>query len=239
MATYVLVHGAWHGAWCWDKVVPLLERAGHSVEALDLPGHGRDKTPIPEVTLQAYADSVCRALDAKAEPVVLAGHSMGGIVITQSAERRPVKIKTLVYLTAFLLRNGETLLHVAQGDTEALVLPNLVMAPDESYATIRDEAIREVFYGDCTDEDVSRARSLLVPQATAPFATPMSTTEANFGRVGRVYIECLRDRAISPSVQEAMYAALPCQKVITMDTDHSPFFSAPEELAAHLVSLAS
>lgn len=237
MSTYVLIHGAWHGGWCWDKVVPLLEKVGHKVEAPDLPGHGRDKTPIREVSLQAYADRVCSILDAQPQPVVLVGHSMGGLVITQAAEHRPEKINTLVYLTAFLLRNGETLLQVAGGDEEAVVLPNLVFAEDQSHATVKNEAIKEAFYGDCSDEDVARAKSLLVPQAAAPFATPISTTEERFGRIPRVYIECLRDRAISPSVQQSMYTALPCQKVISMDTSHSPFFSAPEELAAHLTSL--
>ena len=237
MGTYVLIHGAWHGAWCWERVVPLLEKAGHKVVAPDLPGHGKDRTPVSEVSLQAYTDSVCKALDPLSEPVVLVGHSMGGIVITQAAEYRPAKIKTLVYLTAFLLRNGESLLQVAQGDTEALVLSNLIMADDGSHATVRDEAIREAFYGDCSDEDVALAKSLLVPQAVAPFAAPVSTTEERFGLVPRVYIECLSDRAISPSVQRRMYGALPCQKVISMDTDHSPFFSAPRELAAHLMSL--
>lgn len=205
--------------------------------APDLPGHGEDKTAIPEISLQAYADSVCKVLDAQSEPVVLVGHSMGGIVITQAAENRPEKIKTLVYVCAFLLGSGESLLQVAEGDTESSALPNLIMAEDESYITVRDEAIKGLFYGDCTDEDVARAKSLLVPQAAAPFATPVHTTEENFGRIPRVYIQCLRDRAISPSLQKRMYTALPCPKVISMDTSHSPFLSAPEELARHLTSL--
>jgi pimeloyl-ACP methyl ester carboxylesterase len=237
VGTYVLVHGAWHGGWCWDKVVPLLEKQGHRAVAPDLPGHGSDNTPIPQVTLQAYAERVCSVLDAQPESVVLVGHSMGGIVISQAAEYRPERVGTLAYLCAFLLRDGETLLEVAQGDTEGLVLPNLVMAEDQSHATVRDEAIREAFYGDCSEEDVAKARSLLVPQAAAPFATPLHTTADNFGRVPRVYIECLRDRAISLSVQKEMYSALPCQRVISMDTSHSPFFSAPEDLVAHLTSI--
>ena len=237
MATYVLIHGAWHGGWCWDKVVPLLRKKGHKVEAPDLPGHGKDKTPIREVSLQGYADRVCKVLDTQSEPVILLGHSMGGIVISQTAEYRPEKIKSLVYLTAFLLQNGEFLLQVGGGDTEALVLPNLVMAEDQSFATVKEEAIKQVFYGDCSDEDVSRAKKLLVPQAAAPFGTPINITEKNFGRIPRVYIECLRDRAISPSVQKKMYETLPCRKVVSMDTSHSPFFSAPEALVDHLVSL--
>lgn len=237
MSTYVLIHGAFHGSWCWDKVIPLLTKEGHKVEAPDLPGLGRDKTPIRKISLQAYTDRVCQILDAQSEPVILVGHSMGGIVITQAAEHRPQKIKCLVYLSAMLPRNGESLLQLARGDTEALVLPNLVMADDKTYATLKDKGIKEAFYADCSDKDVLRAKSLLVPQAAAPFATPVQTSEENFGRVRRVYISCLGDRAVSPALQEKMYKAQPCEKVITMKTSHSPFFSAPEKLAAHLLLL--
>lgn len=237
MSTYILVHGAWHGGWCWDKVVPLLEKEGHKVEADDLPGHGKDKTPIPEITLQAYADSVCKILDAQSEQVLLVGHSMGGAVITQAAEYRPEKIKTLVYLTAFLLRNGESIAPLAQGDTESLLMPNMIFSEDMSYCTVREEAIKDVFYGDCSDEDAARAKSLLVPQAVAPFITPVDTSEEHFGRIPRVYIECLRDRTISPSQQKKMYTALPCKRVISMDTSHCPIFSAPDKIVGHLTSL--
>jgi pimeloyl-ACP methyl ester carboxylesterase len=237
MRTYVLIHGAWHGAWCWKKVIPLIEKEGHKVVAPDLPGHGKDKRPIADITLQAYTDRVCQILDEQPDPVILVGHSMGGAVITQTAEYRPEKISKLVYVTAFLLQNGEFLLQHAEPDTEALVLPNLIMSEDQSYATVKQEALKEVFYADCSDEDVEFAKSRLVPQAAAPFATPVSTTEENFGRVPRVYITCLRDKAVSPSIQEKLYKALPCENVISMDTSHSPFFSAPEELAKHLLSV--
>lgn len=237
MHTYVLIHGAWHGAWCWKKVIPLIEKEGHKVVAPDLPGHGKDKRPIADITLQAYTDRVCQIIDEQPDPVILVGHSMGGAVITQTAEYRPAKISKLVYVTAFLLQNGEFLLQHAEPDTEALVLPNLIMSEDQSYATVKQEALKEVFYADCSDEDVEFAKSRLVPQAAAPFATPVSTTEENFGQVPRVYIACLRDKAISPSIQEKLYKALPCEKVIYMDTSHSPFFSTPEELAKHLLSV--
>jgi len=234
MSTYVLVHGAWHGGWCWHKVVPLLEKEGHKVEAPDLPGHGKDKTPISEITLEAYVQSICRILDAQPEPVILVGHSMGGRVITQAAEYRPERIKMLVYLTAFLEPSGESAVQVG---TESLLTPNVILSEDQSYLTVKDDVIKEIFYGDCSDEDVALAKSLLVPQATAPVRTPSKTTEQNFGRIPRVYIECLLDRTISPSRQKEMYTLLPCKRVISMNTSHSPFFSAPEELVAHLTSL--
>ena len=237
MSVYVLIHGAWQGSWCWDKIVPLIEKEGHTVQSPDLPGHGNDKTPIPEISLQAYADRVCDILDAQSEPVVLVGHSMGGVVTTQAAEYRPDKVKILVYLAAFLLQNGEFLLQYGEPDKDSLVLPNLIMSEDQSFATIKEEVVKAAFYGDCSDEDVERARSLLVPQASAPLATPVSTSKDNFGSLPRIYISCSRDRVISPSIQEKMYRYLPCEKVIQMDTSHSPFFSAPEELAKHLLSI--
>ena len=162
---------------------------------------------------------------------------MGGIVISQAAEQRPGNVKLLVYLTAFLVGNGETLLQWAQQDTEGTVLPNLIMAEDQSHMTVKGEAIRETFYGECSAEDVARAKSLLVPQAAAPLGTPVAISEGNFGRIPRVYVECLRDKAIGPSTQQKMYTALACKKIISMDTDPSPFFSAPQQLVAHLTSL--
>lgn len=241
MSNYVFIHGGWEGSWCWDKVVPLLKQAGHQVESLDLPGHGQDRTPIREITLAAYTKRVFETLDAQVEPVILVGHSSGGIVITQVAEERPEKIQTLVYLSAFLLQNGESLFQVFSLDTDTLLLPNLIVNEEQGYVKFKEEALlKEVFYADCSEEDVARARLLLVPQEPlAPIATPVNTTVENFSRVPRVYIECLRDRALSPSIQKKMHTALPCKQIISMETSHSPFFSAPEELVRHLISLES
>ena len=86
MARIVLVHGAFSGAWAWEPVLPGLSAAGHQVQAIDLPGHGDDHTPTADVTLDAYADTVCSVL-AEGAAAVLVGHSMGGVVITQAAAR--------------------------------------------------------------------------------------------------------------------------------------------------------
>jgi pimeloyl-ACP methyl ester carboxylesterase len=237
MSYYVLVHGAWHGSWCWEKVVPILREAGHGVVAPDLPGHGEDETPAAEVTLAAYAERVCDILDEQPEPVVLVGHSMGGIVISEAAERRPEEIRLLVYLTAFLLPSGRSLLDVGQTDEETLVLPNVDVDEEKGIITIRKDAAKDIFYGDCSEEDARKTIERLIPQPLAPCVTPVSVSEANFGRVRRTYIECLRDRSIGPTTQRRMYTELPCEKVVSMDTSHSPFLSVPEELVRHLISL--
>lgn len=236
MSRFVLVHGAWHGAWCWYKVLPLLERAGHQAIAIDLPSLGKDRTPLAAATLASYADAVCEALAAQSEPAILVGHSMGGIAISQAAERQPEGIEKLVYLTAFLLRDGETLIGAAsQSPTRVAGLT--VRSADRLSTMVNLEMIREVFYAQCADEDVALAALLLQPQAMAPMATAQSLTAARFGRVPRVYIECLRDRVIPPVLQRAMYEASPCEKVLSIDTDHSAFFSRPGELASHLANL--
>ena len=205
----------------------------------DLPGHGQDKTPVPQISLQTYADAVVKLLDQQTEPVILVGHSMGGIVVSRAAELRPEKVKTLAYVCAFLLRNGETLVQIAQNDANALVMPNLVFSEDQSNARVKDEMLKKTFYTDCSREIAEEAQSRLVPQALAPFGTPLEITEQNYGRLPRVYIECTHDRAISIDVQRAMVKASPCNRVFSIDTDHSPFLSAPTQLASYLGSLAS
>lgn len=238
MSTYVLIHGAWHGAWCWHKVIAGLERAGHRVVAPDLPSLGKDKSSVKDVTLDLWARSVCSVLDAEKEPVILVGHSRGGILISEGAERRPAKVRKLVYLCAFLLKDGETLLKVAEQDGTSHVLPNLVVADDQVTSMVKADAYRDVYYNTCSDEDIALARTLLSPEPLAPMLTPIHVTEGNFGRVPRVYIECLRDHAIPPRLQKKMYTESPCEKVLTLDTDHSPFFCAPDALVKQLLTLA-
>ena len=237
MSTYVLVHGAWHGAWCWDKLTPFLRQAGHQVITFDLPGQGQDTTPLSEVTLDLYVRRVGEVLVAQREPVILVGHSMGGIVLSQVAERYTAKIEKLVYLTAYLLQDGESLFQIGQSDIDSLVSPNAIADETGTYLFIPSEKLKEIFYADCSDEDIARAKILVGPQAIRPLATPVHVTPENFGRIPRVYVECLRDRAITPPCQRQMYTASPCEKVFTLDTCHSSFFSAPEELSTLLLSV--
>ncbi|AHY45724.1 Alpha/beta hydrolase family [Rubrobacter radiotolerans] len=237
MSRFVLVHGAWHGAWCWSRLAPLLEGMGHEVVAFDLPGHGDDATDVHDVSLQAYTDRIVRELDRSEEPAVLVAHSMGGVPATQAAGARPEAVAKLVYLTAFLLREGQTLLDVAGADEEALVIPNLEFTEDQSAATVKEEVIREAFYADLSEEDFRWATERLVPQAAAPFATPVRIPEG-FARVPKAYVECARDRAISLPVHLALHSSAGVGEVVTLETDHSPFLSAPEALARELDRLA-
>lgn len=238
MSKFVLVHGSWHGAWCWDALVPLLQAKGHAVSTPDLPAHGADHTPVADVTLQSYVDCVREVVDAATEPVVLVGHSMGGVVISGVAESHPDRIKRLVYVAGFLLQDGETLLQLGQADAESLVLPNLQPSTDQSYATLRDGALDDIFYHDCDPAVASAAKARLTPEPLRPVVTPLRITSPNFGRVPRAYVLCEHDHAITLGAQRRMLQAMPCAPVVSLPSSHSPFYSMPQGLVDALAQLA-
>lgn len=176
MATYVLVHGAWHGSWCWQKLAPHIKAEGHVVDALDLPG-GNDRTQISEVTLKKYAERVRQRIESAEESVILVGHSMGGMVITQVAELVPHRIAILVYLAAFLPRDGQSLQQLAEGDHKTLVRHNMIINKKQGSSIIAEHARRNAFYGECDYEDVTSAVSRHVPESLAVIGTPVRITD--------------------------------------------------------------
>jgi pimeloyl-ACP methyl ester carboxylesterase len=239
MAGFVLIHGGWAGGWVWEKVVPLLTGAGHRVTAPDLPAHGDDQTQATEITLDTYVDRVTEILDDQPEPVVLVGHSSGGVIITQAAERCPERIRRLVYTCAYLPADGQSLLDLGQSDPDQLILPNLVFSADGATAMVNPDAVRDALFADCSADDHERFNGRIRPEPLAVAATPVKTTPDRFGTVPRAYIECSHDRGISIGLQRRMCAATPCSPVIAMDTGHMPMYAAPDTLARHLVALAS
>jgi pimeloyl-ACP methyl ester carboxylesterase len=234
MSTFVLVAGAWHGAWCWQPVRERLVVAGHRVVVAELPGTGADTTGARTVTLASWAGFVADLVRAQAEAPVLVGHSRGGAVISQAAERAPDAIRRLVYVAAYLLPDGASVAECARADPDSLVAPNMVPARGGVTCTLKPEVVREAFYGSCTPETAAWAEARLTPEPLKPLVTPLSLTAANFGRVPRDYLACAADRTISRAAQRAMVTALPCEALLELDTDHSPFLSRPDELALWL-----
>jgi pimeloyl-ACP methyl ester carboxylesterase len=240
MARFVLVHGAFCGAWCWEPVTRELGSAGHSVVAIDLPGSGDDNTPVEEVTLDAYATRICQVLSEQPEPSVLVGHSMGGIAITQAAARCAPQVALLVYLAAFLPRNGQSLLDLAglPEGADDQVQANMVVKGDPPVGTLSAAAAQDALFGCCSDEQVAWAIERIRPQPLVPCTTPVELGDAS-EHLPRTYVVCTRDRAIPPVLQRRMVRESPCAEVLELDTDHSPFLSLPIELAAALTSLAA
>ena len=173
MTPILLVHGAWHGAWCWYKAIPALEAAGFEPHTLDLPGHGLRAGETQ--SLAAYADAVAERLAEIGRPAVLLGHSMGGQVISAAAERVPERISSLVYLCAFLPRAGESIFANAAGDAES-VLGGYMTPLDDGRLVVKDEGLKPSLFADCAEEDIALARLMLVPQSAEPFSAPAALT---------------------------------------------------------------
>lgn len=238
MTSFVLVHGSWHGAWCWHELVPRIEAAGHEAVVFDLPAHGVDPTPAEEVTFDDYVTRISAAIDDASGPVVLVGHSMGGHAVTQAAERRSGAIRTLVYLCAFLPGDGQALTDLDLSGHGSVVPQYLRVDEDRGVVDVDLSGVEDAFYHDCTPAAVALCRSLLRPEPIEPRTVPVDVSDARYGSVGRVYVECTEDRALPLSFQRELQEAVPCEEVRTLETSHSPFLSAPGELAEVLLDAA-
>jgi pimeloyl-ACP methyl ester carboxylesterase len=240
MARFVLVHGAYGGAWCWDRVRPRLEAAGHTVETLDLPGSGDDQTPVDQVTLESCAGRVCEVLESRAGQAVLVGHSMGGVVATQAAGHCPDSIASLVFVCAFMPANGQSLLDLAglpEGAADQ-IQANIVIEGDPPVAVLSDEALADAIYNRCTPEQTTLGVARNRPQPVAPFAAPVVVDDEVLAKIPRSYVLTTEDHSIPLALQRRMISEHPCRRVVELETDHAPYLSATGELVAALLDVA-
>jgi pimeloyl-ACP methyl ester carboxylesterase len=233
MAVYILVHGSWHGAWCFEKIIPLLEAKGHRVLAPDLPGHGNNQTPIKEITLKSYVDCVIEQIDQVTEQVILVGHSMAGVVISQVAECYARRIQKLIYLTAFIPQNGQSMFDVAAIQPPTRFVKFMRQDIENNAFHFDLKALKGFAYHQCDDALLETIKPRLCVEPLAPSNTPVKLGE-NFAKVPRVYIECEEDQAILIATQRKILESIPCQ-THTLKSDHSPFYSQPEKLAEILL----
>jgi pimeloyl-ACP methyl ester carboxylesterase len=234
MTTFALVHGAWHGAWCWERLTPLLQQAGHDVVAMDLPCEDG------AATFDTYADVVCAALDGHGDDVVLVGHSYNGNTIPLVAARRPVR--HLVYLCAMLPDIGRSVFDQMSDELEML---NPVAY--EQGLSVPDEQLRQVwtdldiacamFYGDCDEATTRAAIERLRPQSAYPAILPSSLAE--FPAVKTTYIVCSEDQILRPDWSRQTARERLGAELIELPGDHSPFYSWPSALADVLLGLVN
>lgn len=236
-ATIVLVHGAWHGAWCWARVTDLLTSAGVPSRAIDLPGHGDD--PGPFVDLPGDADAVRALLDSLEGPVVLVGHSYGGAVITDAGMHD--QVRHLVYVTAFALDSGESVAAAAVDEAAAAdvehISPGLgdrMTLHGDGTSTLPADAVADLLYNTC---DATAQQWAAEHVGAQPLANMAQTPRAIAWRSrASSYVVCEQDRAVPPALQRIL--ASRCTTTHSLDVDHSPFASSPDDLAAILVEIA-
>lgn len=217
MASVVLVHGAWHGAWCWDAVVEHLDDSGIDATAVELPhtGFAADVAVARDVIETVGAGSVVIA------------HSYGGSVITEAAAG-VTDLNRLVYLAAFMTDTGVDMVDILGGDAAPLLG---AVGFDDGQVTLDLGRTRELLYADSDDEAAAAATARLRPMGydgTKPVGEPA------WKRVPSTYVICTEDRAIPPAAQRAMAAR--ADEVIEWPTDHSPFLTRPHEIAKLLAS---
>ena len=210
----LLVHGAWHGGWCWDLLSEKLADRGVPAIAVDLPMTG----------LADDIDCVEHALSGIAEPVILVGHSYGGLVITGAG--RPGSVKRLVYIAALVLDGEETLMAAAPPAPPVPLFESIV-ANDDGTVSVDPARVVECFYADCPADEAAAAASRLRPFAMSAATTPL----AHFAwkEIPSTYVLCTQDQAIHPESQR-WYSAR-CGDLVELEASHSPFLSQPDAIA--------
>jgi pimeloyl-ACP methyl ester carboxylesterase len=236
--TYVLVHGAWQDEHAWDKVKPLLEAGGNKVVTVNLPGHGTDATPVSQISLASYVDAVANAVNQEPGQVVLVGHSMAGLVVSEVAEKIPSKIKYLVYVAAYLPKNGDDLTSLSKTDATSKIGPNLEFSKDYSTATIKKTVLVDAFCADCPQDYKDDLLENHKGEPTKPLQEKAVLTASNFGTVNKYYIETTNDFAVGNALQKKMVADNgTIKQVYSMNTSHLPFIVQPQQLADILLGI--
>ncbi len=279
--TFVLQHGSWNSSGVWERVAHLLAAAGHAVVARDLPGCGlnalfpqsyfqrpldvaafsAEPSPLAGLTLDDYANSVLGAVQDGAagagEPVILVGHSTGGIAVTAAAERRPELIGDLVYVAGMMNDvgvtpladiasadngNAKTILSLSYGDSTATGALRLDFNSGDAayFAGLQD------FFANDTDLAAFRATANLFSpdDAVAPYLLPTAKTAQRWGSIRRSYVRTGLDHALQPALQDRWIAEADAltpgnlTTVYPLDSSHSPFISQPDRLAGILLEVA-
>lgn len=229
-ATVVLVHGAWHGAWCFDRVVPLVRQAGVTTSAVDLPGTG----------FAADVASVRSALDAVDGEAILLGHSYGGAVVTEAGTH--ASVRHLVYLCAFAIGENESCVTAASGEPDVAAIshdgrPNLAAAMiqhDDGTSTLTREGARSCLYSDVDEDTFEWAYGHLRAQRNASLSAMPG--DVAWRTEPSTYVVCAEDQGVHPDLQRIM--ARRCTEAVEWPTGHSPFASRPDLVADLLIGLA-
>lgn len=236
---FVLIHGGFHGAWCWTHLIPELEQLGHEALAIDLPGHG-ERRDEPS-TLENRSNAIVEVLESGD---ILVGHSGGGFDITLAANAVPERVGHLIYLAAGLPIEGQPLIRATGGATdngkvdrlnETIPSRVLQLTEDGRLAWKDRDAAAALFYHDCSDEIVDWAFARFSPAPPGILVDPVRLPNFWAAELPRSYILCLQDRA-KPFVASMTVAGRLGVVPQFIRSSHSPFFSQPRDLAALLVA---
>lgn len=228
-SVYVFIHGAWQSRLIFDSLLLCLKAKGLEAYAIDLPGHGENIKDFSKVTLKTYVHYVVNFLKAlpSTSNVVLVGHSMAGMVISEVAQR--VCLQKLIYIAAYLPRSGDSLLGIAERFNENGLSDFMVFDIPNNVITLKKRGLEGVLYNDCDAGVWKRALMQLQPQPAMPFSGKVGLGE-QFDAVEKEYIVCLKDQVISPVAQRSM-CQIPRCKILELNAGHEAMLSMPDELS--------
>ena len=225
ISNVLLVHGAWHGAWCWAALQQALDKRAIPSQAIDLPGHGI--SPLPLGDLRSDAAAVVATLESLPSDTLLVGHSYGGAVISQAALQSD-RVAHLMYIAAFALQPGESVNgFLKSAPRHKVELGEIIVPSDGGATTLDSERAGALLYPGSTSAIQSANVRRLSPQ---PIATMTQEVEGSQEPAPEsTYVLCNHDRAVHPEHQRIM--AQRCSTIIELDSDHSPFVDDPETIA--------
>ncbi len=235
MTRFLLLHGSWHGAWCWHKVLPRLRAAGHSALAIDLPGRGRRPGWGPTIGLGTMVQAALQFLPIDQKTTVVV-HSRNGIVASSLAEVAPERIARTIYLASFMLPNGRRVLDYLP-DRASYLHDQVEVRRWSMSDRLRPEAYREALYADCSEDDLDLARALLTPEPSRPALTRLRLSD-RYDSVPRAYLRLTEDRAVSLGLQDRLLGETTVERVEDLAAGHSAYFSRPDDLTRTLLRLA-
>jgi pimeloyl-ACP methyl ester carboxylesterase len=230
---FVLLHGAWHGGWCWDGVIKALESAGHTAEAPTMPGH------YPEddrsgIRFENYVEGIIRVLEQQSIPVVLVGHSSAGFLMQAAAPKASDKISQMIFHNAFILPDGKCQFdlvppEVAEGMTAA------AKASPDNCVPVDEDFVRNALMGDASVETQDMLIEKLVPQPIAIFTTPVNTVDFETLSTPKSVLFCKDDASLPPGAYLGMAQGLGEYDVVEMDGGHETLFINPGAVADGLL----
>ena len=234
---FVLIHGAWHGGWCWDGVIQALEKEGHTAEAPTMPGHdpGEDRSGVE---LDSYVGKIVEVLNNQTNPVVLVGHSSAGFLLQSAAPKAPNKIEQLIFLNAFILPDGKCQFDLVPPEAAEGMTGAASASPDNCVPVIED-FVRDMLMAGESRELQDALIGRLVPQPLALFTTKVSTQEFSGLGIRKTVLFCKEDASLPPGAYVGMAQGLGEFDLIEVDGGHEALFTNPQIVANGLIQAVS
>ncbi|WP_131780926.1 alpha/beta fold hydrolase [Legionella gresilensis] len=232
--TFILVHGAWHAAWCWEYIARVLNLKGHTVLTPNLPGRHINLNSPNNISLQDYVSYLIHLIKEQSEPVTLVGHSMAGLIISEVAEAIPEAIRELIFVAAYIPQGEQSLFSIAEASESHNLTPYLII--NEDYQTIyltRTENLVNVFFNQCSLVDAQTALAKLQPEPLKPLIESVKVGK-HFAQIAKRSLVCRYDQALLLSDQLRMSKTV-TDHIIYLDADHAAYYSGANQIIAALL----